>query len=186
MTLRDSGSVRTAGILPASLRPRRPRSGIMQVPICHSERSGESWLNRASRCATEILRCSQNDIISTLQCFWTFTTGELQSHERSGGQAFLPVIFSPAQPDKNVWPPETRDFAVFLGLHNGVIDEHQLVVLECRFQTHGRKIRRSPFEVPIRKDECIRPSSSVFSIGFFRYPGLHRRWSIETACDLMP
>ena len=41
-------------------------------------------------------------------------SGELQSRKRSGGQAFLPVLFGPIQPDKNVWPPETRDFAVLL------------------------------------------------------------------------
>ena len=40
------------------------------------------------------------------------STGEVQSRERSGGQAFLPIIFGPTEPDKNVWPPRTRDSAV--------------------------------------------------------------------------
>ena len=43
-----------------------------------------------------------------------YSPGELHNREKSGGQAFLPLLFSPTRPDKNAWPPETRNLAVLL------------------------------------------------------------------------
>ena len=72
----------------------------------------------------------------TVQAYQDAHPGQLQSRERSGGQAFLPVIFGPAQPDKNVWPPETRDFAVTLAAPPGAVRCSDFQIKRVRSLVH--------------------------------------------------